>query len=45
MGTEHPAYREQLRGHHDTNAAPGAHEPYRPLAATGGAVPRLSSAE
>ena len=45
MGTEYPAYREQLRGNREERAALDAREPYRPLAATGAAVPRLSSAE
>jgi sterol desaturase/sphingolipid hydroxylase (fatty acid hydroxylase superfamily) len=45
MGTEHPAYREQLRGNREEGAAPDARELYRPLAARGAAVPRLSSAE
>jgi sterol desaturase/sphingolipid hydroxylase (fatty acid hydroxylase superfamily) len=45
MGTEHPAYRERLRGNREERAALDAREPYRPLAATGAAVPRLSSAE
>jgi sterol desaturase/sphingolipid hydroxylase (fatty acid hydroxylase superfamily) len=45
MGTEHPAYRGQLRGNREEGAAPGAHERYRPLAARSAAVPRLTPAE
>jgi Delta7-sterol 5-desaturase len=34
MGTEHPAYREQLRGERMAGATPGTVTQYRPLAAT-----------
>jgi sterol desaturase/sphingolipid hydroxylase (fatty acid hydroxylase superfamily) len=44
MGTEHPAYRTQLRG--DREAAAGKSGVRRPLVATGGtAMPSLSSGE
>ena len=38
MGTEHPNYREQLRGHRETDAAPGASGQYRPLVVARGAI-------
>jgi len=38
MGTEHPAYREQLRGDGETSAAPRAVAQYRPVVAAGGAA-------
>ena len=43
MGTEHPAYRAQLRGEREANAKAGT---YRPLvAASGAAMPGLPSGE
>ena len=44
MGTEHPAYRAQLRGDRVV-AASDAGGAYRPIAATHGAMPSLSSGE
>lgn len=46
MGTEHPAYRGQLRGHRGTGVMPGESGQYRSLATTNGAIkPGLSSGE